>query len=125
MKKVSFYALGCKVNQYETEAMEELFEKSGYEVVGEDEAADVYVINTCTVTNLGDRKSRQFIRRAKKMNKGSTIAVVGCYSQVAPEEIEKMEYVDVIIGTGGRKDIVKYCEEAKECKKQIVAILGN
>lgn len=119
MKKVSFYTLGCKVNQYETEAMEELFERNGYEIVGEDEVADIYVINTCTVTNLGDRKSRQFIRRAKKMNRDSIIAVVGCYSQVAPEEIGKMKYVDVIIGTGSKKDIVKYCEEAKEHKKQI------
>ncbi|WP_077367978.1 tRNA (N(6)-L-threonylcarbamoyladenosine(37)-C(2))-methylthiotransferase MtaB [Anaerosalibacter sp. Marseille-P3206] len=119
MKKVAFYTLGCKVNQYETEAMEELFEKSGYKVVGEDEVADVYVINTCTVTNLGDRKSRQFIRRAKKLNIDSIIAVVGCYSQVAPDEIEKMEDVDVIIGTGDKKDIVKYCEEAKEQKKRI------
>lgn len=119
MRKVAFYTLGCKVNQYETEAMEELFEKSGYKVVGEEEVADVYVINTCTVTNLGDRKSRQFIRRAKKLNMDSIIAVVGCYSQVAPDEIEKMEDVDVIIGTGDKKDIVKCCEEAKEKKKRI------
>ena len=119
MKKVAFYTLGCKVNQYETEAMEELFEKSGYRVVGEEEVANVYVINTCTVTNLGDRKSRQYIRRARKLNSDAIIAVVGCYSQVAPEKIEKMKDVDVIIGTGDKKDIVKCCEEAKELKKKI------
>lgn len=119
MKKVAFYTLGCKVNQYETEAMEELFEKDGYTVVGEEEVADVYVINTCTVTNIGDRKSRQFIRRAKKLNKDSIIAVVGCYSQVASDEIEKMGDVDVIIGTGDKSEIVKCCEESKTLKKQI------
>ena len=74
MTKVAFYTLGCKVNQYETEAMEELFKKRGYSIVNPNEKADIYVINTCTVTNLGDRKSRQFIRRAKKLNKNSIVA---------------------------------------------------
>ena len=119
MKKVAFYTLGCKVNQYETEAMKELFEKEGYTVVGEEEVADVYVINTCTVTNIGDRKSRQFIRRAKKLNKDSIIAVVGCYAQVAPDEIEKIGNVNVIIGTSDKSKIVKCCEESKALKKQI------
>lgn len=119
MKKVAFHTLGCKVNQYETEAMEELFEKFGYNIVNENEYADVYVINTCTVTNLGDRKSRQFIRRAKKLNHDSIIAVVGCYAQVAPKEIEKMSDVDVIIGTSDKRKIVELCEKAKEEKKQI------
>lgn len=114
MKTVAFYTLGCKVNQYETEAMEELFQKEGYKVVNFKENADIYVINTCTVTNLGDRKSRQFIRRAKKTNKDSIIAVVGCYAQVSPDEIERIEGVDVIIGTSDKEKIVKLCEESKE-----------
>ena len=119
MKKVAFYTLGCKVNQYETEAMEELFEKNGYKIVNENEVADIYVINTCTVTNLSDRKSRQFISRAKKNNKDALIAVVGCYSQVAPEEVSKIEGVDVIIGTTDRNKIVGLCEKAKANKEKI------
>ena len=96
-KTVSMFTLGCKVNQYETEAMEEIFEKNGYTIVNNDEIADVYVINTCTVTNLSDRKSRQFIRGAKKQNEDSIVAVVGCYSQVSPEEVSKI---------GDRKSVV-------------------
>lgn len=119
MKTVAFHTLGCKVNQYETEAMEELFEKSGYNIVEEDEAADVYVINTCTVTNLSDRKSRQFIRKSKKINSQSVIAVVGCYSQVSPEEVAGIEGVDVIIGTTDRNKVVELCEEAAESKQKI------
>ncbi|MBU5455495.1 threonylcarbamoyladenosine tRNA methylthiotransferase MtaB [Keratinibaculum paraultunense] len=112
MNRVAFYTLGCKVNQYETEAMQELFEKRGYQIVECDEFADIYVINTCTVTNLGDRKSRQFIRRAKKLNRDSIVAVVGCYSQVAPDEVKKMKEVDVILGTTHRDKIVDLCEKA-------------
>jgi len=119
MNTVAFYTLGCKVNQYETEAMEELFEKNGYKIVNENEVADIYVINTCTVTNLSDRKSRQFISRAKKNNKDALIAVVGCYSQVAPEEVSKIEGVDVIIGTTDRNKIVELCEKAKANKEKI------
>ncbi len=111
MNKVAFYTLGCKVNQYETEAMQELFEKRGYQIVECDEFADIYVINTCTVTNLGDRKSRQFIRRVKKINRDSIVAVVGCYSQVASDEVEKMEEVDIILGTTHRDKIVDLCEK--------------
>lgn len=119
MNKVAFYTLGCKVNQYETEAMEEIFEKEGFTVVGEDEIADIYVINTCTVTNLSDRKSRQFIRRAKKLNNDSIIAVVGCYSQVSPEEVSGIEGVDVIIGTTDRNRILELCLKAKASKEKI------
>lgn len=119
MKKVAFYTLGCKVNQYETEAMEEMFEKRGYKIVNSDEKADIYVINTCTVTNLGDRKSRQFIRRAKKLNQDSIIVAVGCYSQVAPEEVEKIDEVDIIIGTTDRHKIVDLCEEFELNNKKI------
>ena len=119
MKKVAFHTLGCKVNQYETEAMEELFEQSDYEVVGDEEVADVYVINTCTVTNMSARKSRQFIRRAKKLNEDSVVAVVGCYSQVSPEEIKDIDGVDVIMGTSERNRIVALCEEAKNLNEKI------
>lgn len=119
MLKVAFHTLGCKVNQYETEAMEELFTKKNYELVGEDEYADIYVINTCTVTNMSDRKSRQFIRKAKRINKDAVVAVVGCYSQVSPEEVEKIEDVDVIIGTSERNEIVNLCEESMATRKRI------
>ena len=119
MRKVAFHTLGCKVNQYETEAMEELFENRDYKIVRDGEKADIYIINTCTVTNFGDRKSRQFIRRAKKLNPNSIIAVVGCYSQISPDEVEKIEGVDVIIGTSQRERIVDLCEEAKSKEEKI------
>lgn len=109
MKKVKFLTLGCKVNLYETEAMKGLFEKSGYEVT-ENEDADVFVINTCTVTAMSDRKSRQMIRRAKKKNPQSIVAVVGCYSQVSPDEVAKIEDIDIIMGTTDRTKIVEYVE---------------
>ena len=86
MKKVKFHTLGCKVNLYETEAMKGLFEESGYSITESDDA-DVLVINTCTVTAMSDRKSRQMIRRAKKNNPESIVVVLGCYSQVAPEDV--------------------------------------
>ena len=107
MKKVAFYTLGCKVNQYETEAMLEMFEKDGYEQVGSEDYADVYVINTCTVTHMSDRKSRQYIRRMKKKNPNAIIAVVGCYSQVSPEEILDIEEVNLVMGTNERRQIVE------------------
>lgn len=124
MKTVAFYTLGCKVNQYETEAMEENFESNGYKLVDYEDEADVYVINTCTVTNLSDRKSRQIIRRAKKINKNAIVAVVGCYSQVSPEEISNIKDVDVIIGTINRDKIVELCEDAKY-KNQKINIVRN
>ena len=85
MKKAASFALGCKVNQYESEAIAELFAEKGYEIVGVNEPADVYVINTCTVTNFGDKKSRQLIRKVKRQNENAIVAVVGCYAQTAPE----------------------------------------
>ena len=106
MKKVAFYTLGCKVNQYETEAMLEMFKEDGYEQVGSEDYADVYVINTCTVTHMSDRKSRQYIRRMKKKNPDAIIAVVGCYSQVSPEEILEIEEVNLVMGTNERRTIV-------------------
>ncbi|WHH60381.1 tRNA (N(6)-L-threonylcarbamoyladenosine(37)-C(2))-methylthiotransferase MtaB [Petroclostridium sp. X23] len=122
MKKVAFYTLGCKVNQYETEAMTELFEAAGFETTDFDQYADVYVINTCTVTNLGDRKSRQMIRRAKKLNAHSIVAVVGCYAQTAAEEVSKIEGVNLIIGTKDRAKIVEFINELEEREQQINAV---
>ena len=85
MKKVAFYTLGCKVNQYETNAMEQQFIEKGYEVVSFSDIADIYIVNTCTVTNMSDKKSRQMIRRAKQLNSKSIVVAVGCYVQVAKE----------------------------------------
>jgi len=124
MKRVAFYTLGCKVNQYETEAISELFVDEGYEVVDFDSVADVYVINTCTVTGLSDRKSRQIIRRAKARNENSIVVVAGCYSQTAPGEVESIPGVDLIIGTKERNKIVDFVREVeKEGKK--LNVVGN
>lgn len=111
-KKVSFITLGCKVNQYDSDAMRTLFVRNGYTAVGEDEPADVYVVNTCSVTSIGDRKSRQMIRRIRRAHPDSVIAVAGCYAQLAPEVFEKMGDVDVIVGLQNRTHIVDYVEEA-------------
>lgn len=122
MNTVSFSTLGCKVNQYETEAMMNLFAKAGYEVRQFDEICDVYVINTCTVTGMGDRKSRQMIHRAVKQNPGAVVAVVGCYSQVSPEEVGKIEGVSLILGTKDRSRIVELCEQVLKDKQKKVMV---
>ena len=106
MRRVGLYTLGCKVSQYETEAIGEAFEKRGFEVAPFDSACDAYVINTCTVTAESDRKSRQIIRRAISRNPAAVVAVVGCYSQRAPEELLKINGVDVVIGTAGKLLVV-------------------
>ena len=106
MRRVGLYTLGCKVSQYETEAIGEAFEKRGFEVAPFDSACDAYVINTCTVTAESDRKSRQIIRRAISRNPAAIVAVVGCYSQRAPEELLKINGVDVVIGTAGKLLVV-------------------
>jgi threonylcarbamoyladenosine tRNA methylthiotransferase MtaB len=125
MERVTFHTLGCKVNQYETEAMIELFKNKGYTIVSEEDFADIYVINTCTVTNMSDRKSRQFIRKAKKINPNCLVAVVGCYSQVSPEEVENIEDVDVIIGTNNRNMIVELCEESRNTGRRINKVIQS
>ncbi len=107
LKKVAFYTLGCKVNQYESEAMCELFQKDGYEPVDFEEFSDVYVINTCTVTSMSDRKSRQIIRRAKKKNPHSIVVVTGCYAQVSPDEVKAIEGVNLVLGTKDRNKITE------------------
>ena len=122
MKKVAFYTLGCKVNQYETEAITGIFEKEGYEVVDFEDSADVYVINTCTVTNLSDRKSRQVIRRAKKNNENAIVAVVGCYAQTAPDEVSKIPGVNLILGTKERGNIIQYINELRADQDPVSAV---
>ena len=111
MKKAASFALGCKVNQYESEAIAELFAEKGYEIVGIDEEADVYVINTCTVTNFGDKKSRQLIRKVKRQNENAIVAVVGCYAQTAPTELMEIAGVNLVIGTKDRAQIVEMVEQ--------------
>jgi threonylcarbamoyladenosine tRNA methylthiotransferase MtaB len=119
MKKVAFYTLGCKVNQYETEAMAEAFENAGYEQVDFSGVADVYVINTCTVTGLSARKSRQAIRRARQLNAGAVVAAVGCYPQTAREEVENLPEVDIIAGTAERLKVPGYVDEFLASRKKI------
>ncbi len=113
MKKVAFYTLGCKVNQYETEAVAELFEAEDYELVSFEEKADVYVINTCTVTSMSDRKSRQAIRKAKKNNEHAVVVVIGCYAQTSPEEVRNIPGVNLVIGTKDRNKIINYLDKFK------------
>lgn len=120
--KVAFATLGCRVNQYESEAMIEKFLKEGYSLVDFDALADVYVINTCTVTNMGDKKSRQMISRARRLNPLAVIAVVGCYSQIAPEEVSKLEGVDVVLGTRNKGDIVYFVNRFKEERIKIIKV---
>ena len=122
MKTVAFHTLGCKVNTYESNAMLKIFNEAGYQEVDFKQVADVYVINTCTVTNTGDSKSRQMIRKAIRKNPKATICVVGCYSQTAPEEIEKIEGVGVVLGTQYRSDIVKYVDEHLETGEMVIKV---
>ena len=124
MPKVALTTLGCKVNQFETETMEGLFKQKGYEIVPFEETADYYVINTCSVTSLGDRKSRQIIRRAQRQNEQAIIAVCGCYSQVHPEEIKAIEGVRVVLGTKERSQIVELVEQAAR-EDGIIDEVGN
>ena len=109
--KVAFLTLGCKVNQYETNGMIQQFKEHGYDVVEFDDKADIYVINTCTVTNMSDRKSRQFLRQAKKNNQDSVVVAVGCYVQVSKDEIEKIPEIDLCLGTNDKTQIVEFVEK--------------
>ena len=110
-KRVAFHTLGCRVNQYETEAMKRLFEERGYTVVGEEDPADVYVVNTCTVTGLADRKSRQYIRRMKKGNPDAVICATGCYVQTEPETLRQIEELDILLGTNHKYEIADVVED--------------
>ncbi|WP_418619785.1 tRNA (N(6)-L-threonylcarbamoyladenosine(37)-C(2))-methylthiotransferase MtaB [[Clostridium] scindens] len=109
MKKVALHNLGCKVNAYETEAMQELLEQHGYEIVPFKESADVYIINTCTVTNMADRKSRQMLHRARKMNPGAVVVACGCYVQAKRDEID--DCIDIVVGNNRKKDIIEILSE--------------
>ena len=116
--RVAFYTLGCKVNQYDTEAMLELFQNAGYTVVPFDEEADIYIINTCTVTSTSDSKSRQMIGRARRRNPAAVIGVTGCYSQRNPQEVLSIPGVDFVAGTGNRGAIVSLAEEFLHSRQQ-------
>lgn len=117
-RKVAFYTLGCKVNQYETNAMIQQFQEHGYELVDFEEKADIYIINTCTVTNMSDKKSREMLRRAKKQNPVSTLVAVGCYAQVGKEKLEQIPEIDLILGTNEKNNIVAYVEKYRKEKKR-------
>ena len=110
MKKVAFCTLGCKVNQYETNAMSQKFELAGYKIVDFNEFADIYIVNTCTVTNIADKKSRQMLRRVKEINKDSLLIAIGCYAQVAKDVLEKIEEIDLVLGNNEKADIVNFVE---------------
>lgn len=129
MKKAALHNLGCKVNSYETEAMQQLLENAGYEIVPFAEGADVYVINTCSVTNIADRKSRQMLHRAKKMNPHAVVVAAGCYVQAAGEELKKDEAVDLVIGNNKKTDLVSVLEEyfagRQEPDQETVIAIGD
>ena len=110
-RKVAFYTLGCKVNQYETNGMKQQLIEAGYQIVKFDEMADIYIINTCTVTNISDRKSRQMLRRVKNINPKAILIVVGCYVQVAEKELRELKEVDIILGNNEKKDILKFIQD--------------
>ncbi|WP_296875757.1 tRNA (N(6)-L-threonylcarbamoyladenosine(37)-C(2))-methylthiotransferase MtaB [Thomasclavelia sp.] len=122
MKTVAFHTLGCKVNSYESNAMLKIFKEAGYQEVDFKDVADVYVINTCTVTNTGDSKSRQMIRKAIRKNPQATVCAVGCYSQIAPQEIVDIEGIGVVLGTQHRKEIVDLVDQYQQTKQPIVKV---
>lgn len=109
--KVAFYTLGCKVNQYETNGMIQAFLEKGYEIVDFTEKSDIYIINTCTVTSISDKKSRQMIRRTKQLNPEAIVVAVGCYAQVAKDKLEEIKDIDLILGISEKTEIIKYVEE--------------
>ena len=109
--KVAFHTLGCKVNQYETNGMIQKFIQAGYAIVPFTEIADIYIINTCTVTNMSDRKTRQYFRRAKKTNPKAIVVAVGCYVQVKKEKLQEIPEIDLILGTNEKSNIVAYVEQ--------------
>ncbi len=120
MKKVALHNLGCKVNAYETEAMQEMLEHEGYEIVPFQEGADIYIINTCTVTNMADRKSRQMLHRAKKMNPNALVVAAGCYVQAKEDSGEIDPCIDIVIGNNRKKDLIEILEQ--HIKKAVVDI---
>jgi threonylcarbamoyladenosine tRNA methylthiotransferase MtaB len=124
MQTVAFHTLGCKVNHYETEAIWQLFKQEGYERVDFEARSDVYIINTCTVTNTGDKKSRQVIRRAIRKNPDAVICVTGCYAQTSPAEIMAIPGVDIVVGTQDRVKMLEYIDQYRKERQPINAV-GN
>lgn len=120
--KVGFYTLGCKVNTYESEVLMNKFKKAGYEIVDFDSQADIYVINTCSVTNTSDQKSRKIIREASRNNKDAIICVMGCYSQLNHEDIKSLGNISIILGNNDKSKLLDYIDEYKKNKKQIIKI---
>ncbi|MFD2046110.1 tRNA (N(6)-L-threonylcarbamoyladenosine(37)-C(2))-methylthiotransferase MtaB [Ornithinibacillus salinisoli] len=119
MPTVAFHTLGCKVNHYETEGIWNMFKDHGYERVDFEHHSDIYVINTCTVTNTGDKKSRQIIRRAIRSNPEAVVCVTGCYAQTSPGEIMEIPGVDIVVGTQNRKKMIEYIEEHQKTREPI------
>ncbi|MFW6237688.1 MAG: tRNA (N(6)-L-threonylcarbamoyladenosine(37)-C(2))-methylthiotransferase MtaB, partial [Halanaerobiales bacterium] len=124
MPRAAFYTLGCKVNQYETEALMDQFREQGYDIVNFTERADVYVINSCTVTTSAASKSRKYARRAKRQNPAGCVVLVGCYAQVSPEELEDIAEIDYILGTKGKKHLVHLLESAGEEDRRLERIVS-
>lgn len=125
MKKVALHNLGCKVNAYETEAMQEMLEREGYEIVPFQEGADIYIINTCTVTNIADRKSRQMLHRARKMNPDAIVVAAGCYVQAQEDENHPADpCIDIIIGNNKKKDLISVLKayEIRKAQKEVIDI---
>lgn len=116
MKKIALHNLGCKVNAYETEVMRQKFAEAGYEIVEFNETADIYIINTCTVTNIADRKSRQMLHRARKQNKDAIVIAVGCYAQATPDKLEKDGAVDIIVGNNKKSEIISIIDKYEKNK---------
>ncbi|WP_230398213.1 tRNA (N(6)-L-threonylcarbamoyladenosine(37)-C(2))-methylthiotransferase MtaB [Novisyntrophococcus fermenticellae] len=117
-KTVALHNLGCKVNAYELEAMQQLLEEAGYEIVPFTPGADIYIINTCTVTNIADRKSRQMLHKAKKMNPAAIVVATGCYVQAQGEKIEKDPSIDIIIGNNKKQDLIEILKEYENCSSE-------
>ncbi len=118
MKTVAIYTLGCKTNQYESNAIMQEFIKAGYKKVEFTEKADVYIVNTCTVTSMSDKKSRQILRRAKHNNQSAILVATGCFAQIAKDKLEEIKEIDIILGNSEKKNIVKYVEEFDKNRKQ-------
>lgn len=126
LRKVAFYTLGCKVNQYDTEAVLEKFKAVDYEVVDFNDYADVYVVNTCTVTHLSDRKCRQMLRKTKKINENSILVAMGCYAQIAADKIkDQVNEIDIIIGTDKRNQIVEVVEEFEKDRAETINLVSD
>ncbi len=123
--KAAFYTLGCKVNQYDTQMMTEKMQKAGYDICSFDDFADIYIINTCTVTQVSDKKSRNIVSRAKRKNKDAIVIVCGCFSQVAPDDAKSKTDADIILGTKNRTRICEYIEKYKKTGQKIIEVTNE